>query len=320
MRRQLVVQLPVLADCHRQRIEAAAARQSFTVSFFEKEAAAADAVAEAEILLSASPRLADRAPLLRWQCTPSAGVDQFASVQPFLSGRAALTNSSGAYGVTIAEHVIMVTLEMLRRQPEYNSFISRQEWRRDLPIRSILGSRVTLLGTGDIGRQAALRLRGFLPQSLIGVSRSGKSPAGCFDRVVPAAQLDALLPETDILIISLPGTEEARHMLDARRLSLLPEGALIVNVGRGSVIDQQSLEKELRAGRLLAALDVFEQEPIPAEDPLWRCPNLLITSHVAGNMTLPYTVERIVSLFLEDFENYCAGRPLARQVDLRIGY
>ena len=132
--------------------------------------------------------------------------------------------------------------------------------------------------------------------------------------------LDSVLPETDILIISLPGTAETLHMLDTRRLAMLPDHALIVNVGRGAVIDQQALESELRSGRLLAALDVFEQEPLPDDDPLWTCPNLLITPHIAGNMTLPYTRRRIVELFLEDFENYCAGKPLARQVDLQRGY
>ena len=80
------------------------------------------------------------------------------------------------------------------------------------------------------------------------------------------------------------------------------------------------MERELRAGRLHAALDVFEQEPLPPDDPLWDCPNLLITPHTAGNMTLAYTIDRIVALFLEDFENYCAGRPLQRQVDLKQGY
>ena len=133
-------------------------------------------------------------------------------------------------------------------------------------------------------------------------------------------QLDSILPETDILVISLPGTAETLHMLNARRLAMLPDHALIINVGRGTVIDQPSLEAELRKGRLFAALDVFEQEPLPDDDPLWNCPNLLITPHVAGDMTLPYTRQRIVELFLEDFENYCAGRPLARQVDLKRGY
>ena len=165
-----------------------------------------------------------------------------------------------------------------------------------------------------------MRLRPFGPASLTGVNRGGRNPGELFDRIFRQNELDAVLPECDILICSLPATRESAGMLDSRRLSLLPDKALTVNVGRGSLIDQAALEKELRAGRLYAALDVFDREPLPADSSLWACPNLLLTPHVAGNMTLPYTRDRIVSLFLEDFDNYCAGRPLLRRVNMDLGY
>ena len=129
-----------------------------------------------------------------------------------------------------------------------------------------------------------------------------------------------MLPDTDVLVISLPVTKDTFHMISEKQLKKLPDEAVIINVGRGSVIDQAALEKELRSGRLHAGLDVFETEPIPAGSSLWHCPRLLITPHVAGDMTLPYTLQRVVELFLEDFENYCAGRPLARLVDRSAGY
>lgn len=320
MSRKLVVVLPSLEDRLRQLIREAAARHGFDLAFYESDAQALPHLADVEIVFGNSVALAENAPHLRWFCTPFAGVDHFRKPGCFASPRAVLTNSSGAYGVTIAEHVVMVTLELLRRQGEYTAIANRREWRRDLPIRSIKDSRITLLGTGDIGRETALRLRAFGPASLIGVNRSGRNPDGLFDRMLTPETMDPALARTDLLILSLPGTPETERLLNARRLALLPDGALIVNVGRGTAIDQQALEKELRAGRLLAALDVFEQEPLPTEHPLWQCPNLLITPHMAGNMTLPYTRQRIVALFLEDFENYCADRPLLRQVDLEKGY
>ena len=320
MNRTIVTVLPALNAAHRERIAAAAERRGFKALFFDTVDQALPALREAEIAFGQSADLAKNSPRLRWLCTPSAGINQFADAGVFASPDAVLTNSSGAYGVTIAEHVVMLALEMLRRQPEYNAIVARREWRRDLPIRSIKGSRIVLLGTGDIGQECALRLRAFGPASLTGVNRSGKNPRALFDRVVTPDQLDSILPETDVVVISLPGTAETRHMLDARRLALLPDQALVINVGRGTVIDQQALEKELRLGRLYAALDVFEQEPLPAEDPLWACPNLLMAPHVAGNMTLPYTKDRIAALFLEDFENYCDGKPLQRQIDLTKGY
>ena len=197
--------------------------------------------------------------------------------------------------------------------------MARRQWIRALPVRSIHGSRAVLLGTGDIGTEAARRLRAFGTTSITGVSRSGRALPD-YDRVLPVSRLNEVLPETDLLILSLPGTPETRGLLSAERLALLPDGAVIVNVGRGITVDQAALEKELRAGRLLAALDVFEREPIPPEDTIWTCPNLLITPHNAGNMSLPYTVERAAAMFLEDLENYAAGRPLKHAADVRKGY
>ncbi len=320
MPRKLVTVNPALDGHHIEKIRAAAEKNGFEALFFRENAQALPHLTDAEIVFGQSAFLAQNSPRLRWLCTPSAGVDQFLTPGVFTSPDAVLTNSSGAYGVTIAEHIVMLALEILRRQMDYSAIVRRREWARDLPVRSIKGSRVTLLGTGDIGQETALRLRAFGPAWLVGVNRGGKNPQALFDRVIQQSQLDTVLPETDILVISLPGTQKTRHMLDARRLALLPDRALVINVGRGSVIDQKALEAELRAERLYAGLDVFEREPLPADDPLWDCPNLLMAPHVAGNMTLPYTKDRIVALFLEDFENYCAGRPLIRQVDLTKGY
>ena len=318
--RKLIVAIASLTAEQRKNIRAVAERHGLEVLFFERDTDALPYAEGAEIVFAQSALLAKNAPRLRWLCTPSAGVNQFAAPDTFASPDAVLSNSSGAYGVTIAEHIVMVTLELMRRQQAYTRIVDQREWKRDLPVRSIRDSRVTLLGTGDIGQEAAIRLRAFSPASLTGVNRSGKNPRGLFDRVLTQDQVDGVLPETDLLILSLPGTAETDHLMDERRLSLLPEGALIVNVGRGNAVDQRALETELRAGRLSAALDVFEKEPLPQDDSLWDCPNLLLTPHVAGNMTLPYTKERIVSMFLEDLENYCAGRPLKRQVDLSQGY
>lgn len=320
MSRKLIVSFAQFTPQQREAIRTAAARHGFEALFFDREADALPHAGEAEILLTASLLLPRHAPALRWLCTPFAGVDHLTEPNAFASPDAVLTNSSGAYGVTIAEHIVMVTLELLRRQQEYTQIICRRDWVRNLPIRAIRGSRVTLLGTGDIGQETALRLRAFGPACLVGVNRGGRNPQSLFDRVLTQAQLEAVLPDTDLLILSLPGTPETRGMLTRKRLALLPDGAVLVNVGRGSILDQDALEKELRAGRLYAALDVFETEPLPRDSALWDCPNLLLTPHVAGNTTLPYTVERIAALFLEDFEDYCVGRPLKRQVDRTKGY
>jgi len=318
---KLVVHIPSLPMAQRERISAAAAAKGLVLCFADDMQDALREAADAEILFTQAAGLAKAAPRLKWLCTPSAGVNNFTGPEVFASPEAALSNSSGAYGTTIAEHIVMVTLNMMRRLPEYDEIVARREWTRNLPIRSIRDCRVTLLGTGDIGQEAALRLRAFSPACLIGVNRRGRNPGDMFDRVVPLAELDGILPETDLLILSLPGTAETEHLMDERRLRLLPRDAYLVNVGRGTVVDQKALEALLRAGHLAgAALDVFEQEPLPQADSMWECPRTLITPHVAGNMTLPYTVEKITSLFLEDLDRYCAGEPLRRLVDRSQGY
>ncbi len=317
---KLIVVLPVLSEEHRSRIQAAASAHGLEVSFFKTMEESLPALQDVEIILGQDANLARHAPQLRWICSPSAGVNQFVGEGVFASPDAVLTNSSGAYGVTIAEHTLMMLLSLFRRRLAYDEIVSRREWRRDLPVRSILNGRFVLAGTGDIGQEIARRLKALGAASVIGINRSGRNPENLFDRVLPISAWESVLPEADALILSLPGTPETNRLLGARQLSLLSDGAAVINVGRGNVLDQSALEAELRSGRLCAALDVFETEPLPKDHPFWTCPNLLVTPHIAGNMTLPWTVKRIVDLFLEDLDNYCSGRPLARQIDLSRGY
>ena len=312
--------VPQLTDGQRERIRRTAEGYGYEIRFLREPGEDPGYLREAEIVFGHVPEAARTSTALRWICTPYAGVDQFTGPGAFANPEAALTNSSGAYGVTIAEHTVMMLLDILRRQGEYRQIVRRREWTRDLTVRSIRDSRILLLGTGDIGRETAKRLRAFDPAGLTGVNRSGKAPEGFFDRILTREGWEAALPETDVLVISLPGTRDTYHMVDAERLALLPDGAVIINVGRGSVIDQEALARELKKGRLYAGLDVFETEPLPADDPVWELPNLLITPHTAGNMTLAYTVEKIVEMFLEDLGNYHDGRPLRRLVDRNAGY
>lgn len=321
MSKKLIVTIARLSSGQRTAIAAAAKNNGFKALFFDDNAEALLHLSDAEVIFGSGPELTQNAPMLRWFCTPQAGVNQYLGEGAFSSPDAILSNSSGAYGTTIAEHIVMVTLDMMRRQKEYADIVNRRGWIRNLPVRSIRNARITLLGTGDIGQEAVIRLRAFTPASVTGINRSGRNPKGLFDRIVPREQMDSVLPDTDLLILSLPGTKETEGILNEARLRMMPSDSFLVNVGRGSAVDQRALERLMRAGHFAgAALDVFDQEPLPKEDSLWLCPRLLITPHVAGNTTLDYTVEKIVSLFLEDFENYCAGRPLRRMVDKKLGY
>ena len=320
MQRKIAVAVQELTEHQREQICAAAEKNGFEIRFVRSPANDFAFLQEAEVVFGHLPETAATSSALKWICTPYAGVDQFMNPGSFANPDAMLSNSSGAYGVTIAEHTIMLLLEILRREPEYRKIVAARKWKRDLIVRSIRGSRVTLMGTGDIGQETAVRLRAFSPADLTGVNRSGRNPGNLFDRILTGDNWESVLPETDILLISLPGTKEAFHMIGERQLALLPDGAVIINVGRGSVIDQNALVSELKKGRLYAGLDVFEQEPPTTDDPVWELDNLIITPHTAGNMTLAHTVSRIAELFLEDFDRYCAGEKPRRLIDRNRGY
>ena len=318
--KKITVCMTRLLEKHRLQITAAAEAAGYSVEFFEKAAQAETWAAESEIILADGDALLPRARQLKWFCASFAGVDHLLR-SPYLKDDVLLSNSSGAYGVTIAEHIIMVTLMLLRRQLEYNEIARAHRWERNLPVRSIRGSRILIIGTGDIGHEAAVRLRAFGPERIEGINRTGRMDDAAFDRMQSAEHLEEVLPEADIVIMCLPGTSETRHLMDAHRLAMLPPHALVINVGRGQALDQEALVELLSSHRLGgAALDVFEKEPVPPEDPVWTCPGLLVTPHCSGNTSLGYTVDRIVDLFCEDFERYVQGLPLLRTVNRALGY
>ena len=324
MARKLVVSIKNMTDENWQHIERAARDNGWTAEFYGKVEEAIEASRDAEVVFADTPDFVGHAPDLKWMISPSAGVNHFTRSDAFMKSGVMLSNSSGAYGVTISEHIVMATLTMLRRIPEYEAHIAAKNWFKSYFIKSIKGARVTFLGTGDIGCETARKFKGFGPEKMTGVNTSGKVPAdgeeGLFDEIVKADDLASVLPVTDILIMSLPFTPKTYRIMDEAALGKLPEGALIVNVGRGVCIDEEALIKMLKAGRLRAALDVFEKEPIPEDSELWDCPNLLITPHIAGDMFLKYTVDRIVELFVEDFLRYVKGEKPERLVDLTKGY
>ena len=274
-----------------------------------------------EILYAHTPSLLRAAPAtLKWYCCAFAGVDPYCKDDGIFANPDCLLTNSNGYGVTIAEHVVMVTLMMMRRMPEYTEIVRNREWNNQLPIRSIRGSEFTILGTGNIGVNVAERLRGMGAAKIIGLNRSGK-PNPAFDEVHPISALDALLPSTQTLIMALPGTAETEHILNRERIALLPQDAYVINVGRGSAIDQDALMDALNRDQLAgAALDVFVPEPLPEDHPLWETKNLIVTPHISGNLTLGYTRDINVAMFCEDLANYAAGRPLKGLVDRKLGY
>ena len=323
MSRNICIYQEFLTDAHKAQIQKTAEEAGFVPHFFtlDQFEEAKACVQDCEILYAHSPELLRAAPAtLKWYCCSFAGVDPYCKDPTIFANPDCVLTNSNVYGVTIAEHVVMVTLMLLRRMPEYEEIVRNRSWSNQLPIRSIRDNEFTILGTGNIGVNVAERMRGMGAAKIIGLSRSGK-PHPAFDEVHPIAELDRVLPDTKILVMALPGTAETIHILNRARIALLPKDACVINVGRGTAVEQEPLIEALNSGRIAgAALDVMDPEPLPADHPLWSAKNLILTPHVSGNMTLGYTCDTNVAMFCEDLKNYAAGKPLNGFVDRVKGY
>ncbi|MBU0936463.1 MAG: D-2-hydroxyacid dehydrogenase [Spirochaetes bacterium] len=225
-----------------------------------------------------------------------------------------LTNIRGIFGPLMREYVFAFLLAQLRRVDEYRRQQQAGLW-RELPAASLRGRTMLILGTGSIGAHLAASARHFGMHAQ-GVSLSGRAVAE-FDQVYPVGQLDSLLPGADVVVSVLPATPATSQLLDARRLALLRPAAVLFNLGRGNVLDYAALLTQLRRNpRQQAILDVFPEEPLPPDSPLWSCPNLTITPHVSA----PSIPQQIVDIFAANYRRYLAGQPLDGEVDFSKGY
>ena len=233
--------------------------------------------------------------------TTSAGVDWLIGRVP---EHVIVCNARGVYDAPLAEWVVGAILAMQRGLVQARDAQARHEWDAIEPP-ELSGRRVVILGLGSIGTAIADRLRPFGVE-VIGVGRTAR------DGVRGLADLDEVLRDAEILVNILPLTSETRGLLDARRLRLLPDGALVVNAGRGRTIETAALVEELRAGRIRAALDVTDPEPLPPDHPLWGLPNVLITPHMAGDS--PTSTIRSFELAGDQVRRFAAGEPLINEV------
>lgn len=309
-----------LSEENRQTINAACEKYGYDMTYFNTAEEADGKVSDGEVIYCTNAKVLSQMKGLKWCQSISAGVDHFVKSGVFESGKVLLTNSSGAYGRVISEHIIMVTLMMLRRMPEYLRITSEREWRMHLKIRSIAGSKIAILGTGDIGSTTASKFKALGASRVIGFNRSGRKP-DAFDAVYRMSEFTEHIKDIDVVAICLPGTPDTVGIMNADRIAALPEKAILVNTGRGSEVDQDALIDALNEGRIAgAALDVVTPEPLPKDHPLWEARNCLITPHCSGDYGLQYTIDTSVDFFCENLRRYACGEELIKLVDPHVGY
>jgi phosphoglycerate dehydrogenase-like enzyme len=272
-----------------------------------------------------TPDLLSAARRLRWVHSAAAGVGNVLS-----SGIATtdilLTNSAGIHGPPIAEFVVAGILHFLRGLDVAIAQQRRGEWNKtffvaeESPLREVSECRILIVGAGGLGGETARRLT-CLGATCVGVRRRPQlgAPEG-FTEVVGPDGLDAELPKADVLVLAAPLTADTSEMMTRERLTRLPTGAIVVNVARGALLDDDALADLLESGRLRGAvLDVFREEPLPASSRLWRLPNTLVVPHVSPVSPRRYW-PRQLDLFLANWHRFVRGEPLLNLVDKTAGY
>ena len=258
-------------------------------------------------------------PALEWLQTNSAGVEAY--IRPgVLAGDTLLTNATGAYGLAIAEHMLGMLLELFKKLELYRDAQKSGAWQSQGAAKAVYGSTVLVLGMGDIGGEFAARCKA-LGAKVIGVRRSPRPCPEYADEVHLLEDLDSLLPQADVVAITLPGTDATRGLMSRERLAKMKEGAVLLNVGRGFIVDTEALCDALERGHLSGAgVDVTDPEPLPPTHRLWNIPTAVVTPHISGFYHLRETHERIVGIFLENLRRFQAGEPLRNLVDFATGY
>jgi len=253
--------------------------------------------------------------------SPCSGVNYYINGGAFPQN-AILCSATGCYGNLIAEHMLAMTLALCRRLPEYQDLQRRHAWTRLYYDKPLEGSTVLILGAGDIGTTLAKFLRPMVGK-IIGVRRTAREFPDCFDDMITLSRLDDFLGEADFILCALPHTPETVGLLSAQRLQKMKKDAVLVNGGRGSLIDQEALCQLLQAGHFWGVgLEVTSPEPLPESHPLWDAPRCMITPHAAGNTFAPDSplVAKIWDFMIRNLTNYLEGSPLMSRVDFATGY
>jgi phosphoglycerate dehydrogenase-like enzyme len=257
-------------------------------------------------------------PQLGWVQGTSAGIGGFLERTGLASSRLLFTTAAGVHGAPLAEFALLGLLYFAKGMPQLAAWQAERHWQRHTSVQ-LAGQRAVVVGLGGIGRAVAAQLAAAGVQ-VCGAGRPGRS----YDipgvrRYVSSDELDKVLPDTDALVLACPLTPQTAGLIGAAQLGLLPEGAIVVNVSRGAVMDEDALIAALQSGHLGGAfLDVFAAEPLPASSPLWTLPNVVISPHSAS--TVAAENELITDLFCDNLRRWLDGRQLRNRYDRAAGY
>ena len=271
-------------------------------------------IEKADVILGNPPagllKGAERLSFLQLQ---SAGADAY-TPKGILPEKTLLACTSGAYGPAVSEHMMASLLSVYKNLPLYRDNQAARLWKCEGAVRSLRGEQALVLGLGDIGKEFA-RLAVAFGASVFGVKRNLSEKPDFVQEVYSMEMLPEILPRFDVVACALPSSPETSRLFDRDMLRRMKPGSVLINAGRGSLIDTQALMEALQQGPLMAAcLDVTDPEPLPAEHPLWTCRNLLITPHTAGGFLMEETFHRVWKIVLENLSLYAQGKEIRNRI------
>lgn len=293
---------------------------NFTFVFKLSKEATQEDINKADIIIGNPPlKLSVYSSKLQMLQLNSAGSDYYIQ-EGILHPNTTLANASGSYGKAIAEHTIGMMLALNKNFKTYFKNMEQGNWQEVRFGKEIYHSTVAIIGLGDLGYQLATRLKAF-DCHIIGVKRTMSSLPKDIDELYTIDALDSILPKVDYLILCLPQSKETTHLLTKQRLLMMKKDAVLVNVGRGNVINSYELNEVLDSGHLYGAtLDVIDQEPLDSNHPLWQKENVIITPHVSGGFVWPSVREYFVALAIRNIKHHLQQEELENSVDFTTGY
>ena len=258
----------------------------------------------------------DMLPNLKWIQLLSAGINQVPA-DKILKRNIILTNNRGGYSIPIAEWIVLKTLEMYKNSREFYKKQEEKLWKMDTSLLEIYGKTVGFIGTGSIAQEAAKRFEAF-GVDIVGINFSGKK-ADYFHQCYSTDKLKDVIAQWDVVVIAAPYTEDTHHLVDEEVFKNMKDGAYLINIARGSIIDEKALIENLKSGKIKkAALDVFEVEPLPEDSPLWEMDNVIISPH--NSWASEMYAKRRYEIAYENMKRYIKGEKLVNIVDLEKGY
>jgi phosphoglycerate dehydrogenase-like enzyme len=276
---------------------------------------------EVEVAVGQFPReLLARAPRLEWFQQWGAGADWLLRHPEAVEAGFVLTSASGVHAVPISEHILAFMLAFARDLPRVFLDQAKREWGKpdSRDVFELAGKTMLLVGVGEIGARTA-RLAEALGMQVLGVRRDPSRKVAGVAEMHGLEELASLLPLADVLVLTVPLTSETKGMIGAGELRAMKESGYLINIGRGGTVREDDLVRALREGWIAGAgLDVFEEEPLPKESPLWQMENVIVTSHYSGST--PHYDDRAFEIFMDNLQRYVSGEPLRNVVDKGLGY